>query len=129
MYPQCADAHGKKQWTNRVLDLRALWSIRKPTTTMAETETALRIAKKCFPRFGAADMALMLLAFRNRPLKGAGLEDSGFAEDHAASQYGPVEVNRYRALLVKAEEIRKDDNGLFSDEDLLRKIYLCAEDE
>jgi hypothetical protein len=65
LYPEFADAQGMERWTNRVLELRQVWSIAQRTTNR-EIQLAFMVAKECFNNFEALDIALILLAFKNR---------------------------------------------------------------
>lgn len=56
---------GKIEWTNRVKELRAAWADLQQTTSQ-EIAQAVRIANGCFGAFPPSDMALILLAFKNR---------------------------------------------------------------
>jgi hypothetical protein len=65
LYNEFSEPDGKQRWTNRVQELRTKWQAEQPTVSQ-EAHSALKIARRCFPRFEASDMALVLLAFKNR---------------------------------------------------------------
>lgn len=69
LYPELADEEGMKSWTNRVLDLRLVWSIEQPTTHR-EIELASIMARSCFNRFEILDMMIILLGFKARKISG-----------------------------------------------------------
>ncbi|KAF2277014.1 uncharacterized protein EI97DRAFT_305994 [Westerdykella ornata] len=68
LYPEFDDPEGRRQWTKRVIQLRQNWSAEQVTTDR-EIELAVRIARNCFTRFEANDIALVLLTFKNRRCK------------------------------------------------------------
>ncbi|RGP67296.1 hypothetical protein FSPOR_6054 [Fusarium sporotrichioides] len=66
-----AAALAKMPWTNYVKDLRKTWQD-ECTSTLSDLGSAIKIAQKCFTSSDKTDMALLLLAFRNRKLKNTG---------------------------------------------------------
>jgi len=68
LYPEFQDADGKKQWANRVRDLRREWSEERGTSKK-EMKLALQVARTCFPQLASVDVATALLTFRNRKLQ------------------------------------------------------------
>jgi hypothetical protein len=56
-------------WTNCVGSLRSRWS-NEHTTTPLDIKRAVEIARACFEGLDTADVALLLLAFKNRKLRG-----------------------------------------------------------
>jgi hypothetical protein len=71
LYPEFEDPGGRKQWTNRVRDLRQMWSAEQGTTDR-EIDLALAIANTCFSQFNEIDIASALLTFKNRKLSKSG---------------------------------------------------------
>jgi hypothetical protein len=69
LYPEFADPTVMNSWTNRVGSLRSRWS-NEHTTTPLEIKRAVEIARACFEGLDTADVALLLLAFKNRKLRG-----------------------------------------------------------
>ncbi|KAJ4108418.1 hypothetical protein NW760_003269 [Fusarium oxysporum] len=86
------DADVRVQWTKYVKLLRCLWHSTH-TTTKANVQCALDIARKCFPGFDQDDMALLLLSFCEP------IEDIDYKE--------PAEVDRYSALRKRLSELRE----------------------
>jgi hypothetical protein len=100
-----AAARAGTPWTNYVKDLRSTWRD-EHTSASPQLGFAIKIAQKCFTSFDKTDMALLLLAFRERKLKntdGWRLEISG-----------PSEVCRYMNLRYQASrlEITTEDLGI-----------------
>jgi hypothetical protein len=65
------DAPVRKQWKKYIELLHKKWS-EEYTTTKNELKVAINIAKTCFAPFDETEIALLLLAFRNRKLNGRG---------------------------------------------------------
>lgn len=65
LYPEFNKPEGRKTWTNRVRDLR-LMCAGSNSTSQQEIRQAFQIARSCFINFQSFDLALILLAFKNR---------------------------------------------------------------
>ncbi|KAM0425396.1 hypothetical protein ACHAPT_009453 [Fusarium lateritium] len=97
LFPEFAESKGRYKWTNRVKELRNEWYLQQETTKH-DVRAAFNIARRCFSNFEAADIALMLLMFKDRRLKMAESQDEPNAPPGLSTkqqQYGPVEVQRY----------------------------------
>ncbi|GKU08055.1 hypothetical protein FLAG1_10098 [Fusarium langsethiae] len=66
-----AAARAGTPWANYVKDLRWTWQD-EYTSASPQLGSAIKIAQKCVTSFDKTDMALLLLAFRNRKLKNTG---------------------------------------------------------
>lgn len=73
LYLKLSEPGGGSKWAYRLCELRRLWS-GKSCSTREELRTALRIASRCLNLSSSPGMslavALMLLCFKNRELKG-----------------------------------------------------------
>ncbi|KAG9250614.1 uncharacterized protein F5Z01DRAFT_665330 [Emericellopsis atlantica] len=65
IFPEFANIDSMKLWTNRVKDLRSIWSF-KHTTTQSKTRIAYEIGRVCFNGWNVPEVALLLLSFKNR---------------------------------------------------------------
>ncbi|EXM12485.1 hypothetical protein RAB80_011392 [Fusarium oxysporum f. sp. vasinfectum] len=107
------DADVRVQWTKYVKLLRCLWHSTH-TTTKANVQCALDIARKCFPGFDQDDMALLLLSFCERKLH---RENPSFQNPFAdllppvaiedIYYKEPAEVDRYSTLRKRLSELRE----------------------
>ncbi|KAM0083887.1 hypothetical protein ACKRZS_003882 [Fusarium odoratissimum] len=107
------DADVRVQWTKYVKLLRCLWHSTH-TTTKANVQCALDIARKCFPGFDQDDMALLLLSFCERKLH---RENPSFQNPFAdllppvaiedIDYKEPAEVDRYSTLEKRLSELRE----------------------
>lgn len=112
LYPELAEPGAQRAWTNRVRDLRSLWSV-ESATRQHDIECSGELARACFSRFKASDIALVLLAFKNRKLH-ATKEIPKAQENHehlASNECRPQEVQRYSRAL-KEINTRNDYTGL-----------------
>lgn len=145
LYPEFADPKSTHLWTNRVKDLRFQWfGSREYPTTRAEMKTALRIAQECFKDFNApTEMALLLLSFKNRKLRGidprSTTEAGGFTfPDRGPRQvnsnnarYGPYEVQRFMDIVQAMTANRREDSRdslprLQLPFDVLANVFKCS---
>lgn len=116
LYPELAEgtagASGKERWTNRVLSLRSGWSTNNHPTTRHDIQTALGLARTCFEAFDVTDVALLLLAFKNRKRKHNTMTettDSTEERQKDLKHYGPEEVQRYIGI---AKRMQGEKGGL-----------------
>jgi hypothetical protein len=65
LYPEFDDADSQKKWTERLRELRHIWSAEQKTTDR-EIELALQVACNGFAQLGRAEIASILLAFKHR---------------------------------------------------------------
>jgi hypothetical protein len=65
LYPEFEDADGRKKWTERVRELRQIWSAEQETPDR-EIQLALQIARDCFAQLGRVDIASILLGSKHR---------------------------------------------------------------
>ncbi|KAJ5558482.1 hypothetical protein N7535_008695 [Penicillium sp. DV-2018c] len=107
LYPEFADPTKRSLWTNRVRSLRDLWST-EHTTTLLDIERAVNIARECFEGLDTADVALVLLAFKNRKLRGPATKAQVRRGDSGGC--GPAEVERY--MTIADELVSKDRDGM-----------------
>ena len=65
LYPEFEDADGRKKWTERVRELRQIWSVEQRTTNR-EIQLALQVARDSFAQLERVDIASILLGFKHR---------------------------------------------------------------
>ncbi|KAJ0418665.1 hypothetical protein BJY00DRAFT_314815 [Aspergillus carlsbadensis] len=125
LYPEFSDRDAKGKWTNRVKELRAIWSVEHISSTL-EIQRALEIARTCFPIFNATDVALLLLSFKPRKL-----QESAEISQSSFDKYGPREVQRYMkiaaSMFPRRGRASEDLTGsCVLDNQLLKNVFECA---
>lgn len=132
LYPEFAEPDAKRLWTKRVQNLRSVWSA-EYNTTRADVETALRMARACFSRFHAPDVALLLLSLRNRSLRATTSNPTThkprshnvIQEGRGNLGYGPDEVQRYMDL---ADVVIPEDREVTIEDfhDIITELYYIS---
>ncbi|KAG9257184.1 uncharacterized protein F5Z01DRAFT_647920 [Emericellopsis atlantica] len=131
LYPEFANLEAMKLWTNRVKELRSIWSS-EHTTTQSEIRIASEIGRVCFHGGNVPEGALLLLSFKNRKLR-ATTTTTAEVQDHRTEldELGPTEVQRYvkiaRTMKLKAQ----GDSGALgwlasNDTSLLEMVFECT---
>ncbi|KAF7136918.1 hypothetical protein CNMCM5793_006580 [Aspergillus hiratsukae] len=144
LYHEFADPAAMGLWTNRVRDLRLRWAIER-TTTQLEIQTAVEMARACFNRFDASDIALLLLSFKNRKLRAlptigmfqiskVTIAKRGFSKAQERRRNpndgGPDEVQRY--MTIAETMMPRDRDGwnairwFSSTSQLLEEVLECS---
>jgi hypothetical protein len=71
LYPEFEDSEWKNKWANRTLNLRREWA-EECDTSAREIALAVKIGRECFSALDGVHGACVLLAFRERRLRGEG---------------------------------------------------------
>ncbi|KAH8175679.1 hypothetical protein LIA77_04097 [Sarocladium implicatum] len=137
LYPEFGEQEEDSHLTDRVKELRDQWSS-EHTTSRREIRLAVGIARECFSGFEPLDMALMLLTLKKRKVfpralslaeRVFGISQRGSTD---ASDYGPLEVQRYMAIAQRLPDGSGDGRTSVStpEEDfrILERIFECSEE-
>lgn len=144
LYPEFAETTAMSSWTNRVGSLRTAWSIEHPTTSL-DIVRAVEIARACFKKIDTPDIALLLLSFKNRKLRGP-VQEGKFriplvevakqifwkGQEHRRNydDCGPDEVQRYMTnadrMMSKGRENLTPLSWLTSNCQLLEGVFECS---
>ncbi|KAI1775542.1 hypothetical protein F4818DRAFT_52978 [Hypoxylon cercidicola] len=120
LFPEFKDPGGQLQWTNRVKELRQLWSESR-LPTQEEVGSSLQLAKTCFQGFNSLDMAALLLCLKNRELEGAEI-----VELPSSWAYQPREVQQRMGVIGEMGAQRgegEDEGEQHQNEEILSRIF------
>ncbi|KAJ8131848.1 hypothetical protein O1611_g1775 [Lasiodiplodia mahajangana] len=124
LYPEFNEPEGRKAWADRVTTLRSRWNPKPQITNLEELQIASKITSHCFGKFGA-DMALMLLAFKNRHYVAEFSQAIEQCLPVTKADHRPIEVDRFM-VIDKAMRLYEGANGNSGQGNALFGVYLLA---